>query len=126
MAQSLGQHFYDKKRQILFVPLPLEPKFLSNRFRGLSLEYSDHSVKLTTCLIPITLIRCASHPRHHAFLARCSDTTKTSPTLSSDILRRDTWQFNQFKLSSLTCVALAWKRNEETGHAATHIITLCI
>jgi len=46
--------------------------------------------------------------------------------LSSDTLRRDMWQFIHFQLSSLTCVALAWKRDEEPGHAATHIITLCI
>jgi hypothetical protein len=42
------------------------------------------------------------------------------------ILRRDTWQFIQCKLSSLIWAALACKRDEEPGHAATRIITLCI
>lgn len=54
------------------------------------------------------------------------DKNFTLPYPARHILRRDTMQFLHLKLCSLTCAALAWKRKEEPGHAATHIITLWI
>lgn len=128
MAPWLGTHFYDTKQQEFFClyhirwsPSSCPIAFVDSPWNKATTTWSWPHLSYRSHW-SVALYLHATMPSWQGVQTQ----RKLYLALSSDILRRDTWQFIHFQLSSQTCVALAWKRDEEPGHAATHIITLCI
>jgi len=128
MAHWFGTNFYDTKRQEFFClyhtrwnPSSYPIAFVDSTWSKATTAWSWPHLSYRPHW-SVALYLHATTPSWQGVQTQ----RKFYLTLSSDILRRETRQFIQFQLSFLTCVALAWKRDEEPGHAATHIITLCI